>query len=137
MKFILSVLLLILVTWITWVTTANTKLEVYKQMLDQNVLTWSDIREIDQKLSLEHDCTTKANWYITLTMWGIVWIDIIHIKYCTQKEYRYLLLHEIWHRVYNRYKKPIPLKITDYAKKYTGEIYLEEVYAESFTHNYY
>jgi len=128
--FILSTLLILI-----WFAKANTELEVYKKLIDLNILTASEATNIHNNLETNQNCQIlNWQWYIALQ-----WSKIIRIwiTYCTQLELKYLLLHEIWHYKYNSNKVSVPLVITNYSKRYTGDLYLEEVYAESFTRFYF
>lgn len=135
-KLLLSIILALCI----WITTAdntwlNTKLETYNKLIKANIITTWDAINIHNNLVTNENCDNERwRWYITLEGSKLI---KIWINYCNQIQLKYLLIHEIWHRVYLNNKKEIPLIQTEYLNRYTGEVYNQEQYAESLATLYY
>ena len=127
---------IILILWLLFIPITlwdfKTSIEVYNKLNWLNILNKSEIKDIHSKIKSEKDCNNKAVANINITHWYIERINSIYIRYCTTKEYRYLLLHEIGHYVQIKWIEIPRISTTKYWEQND-----QENYAESFSQLYY
>jgi len=135
----LRVVVIAIIAWIIllpWCTHAySTEQQVYKDLITYKVLNIHEAKQIHSVLEVTRDCKKKSNWYITFEGEGKdTKIEVIVMNVCTEKEYRYLLLHEIWHYIHSLYptKKLASINNSSYSR-----VSPEEKWAEDFALLYY